>query len=205
MWSMLRLRSLLLVCFLVISCSVGAANRLNYKISELDFKDITVGDALRILSKQSKLNFISSKAAAKIEMTMFLRDIRPMEVLEAMAKTYNLWYQEDKKSRIIRIYTVKEFRLGKVDYRNEKTEIFTFKHQRTSLDFAYMVQDLFGFDRVMLSKGADESEVMNDLYDRMERFDIIAKNTYSQSDSGGSSDFGISSSGGSNSNGNSGN
>ena len=202
---MLRLRSLLLVCFLVISCSVGAANRLNYKISELDFKDITVGDALRILSKQSKLNFISSKAAAKIEMTMFLRDIRPMEVLEAMAKTYNLWYQEDKKSRIIRIYTVKEFRLGKVDYRNEKTEIFTFKHQRTSLDFAYMVQDLFGFDRVMLSKGADESEVMNDLYDRMERFDIIAKNTYSQSDSGGSSDFGISSSGGSNSNGNSGN
>ena len=67
-------------------------------ISELDFQDITVGDALRILAKQSDLNFISSKDAAKVEMTLFLRDIKPMEVLDAMAKTYNLWYQQDKNS-----------------------------------------------------------------------------------------------------------
>jgi len=117
--------------------------------------------------------------------------------LEAMAKTYNLWYQEDKKSKVIRIYTVREFRLGKVDYRNEKTEIFTFKHQRTSLDFAYMVRDLFGYDRVQFSRGADENDVTDDLNDRMERFDIIARNTFNQSTTGGESGFGISSSGGS--------
>ncbi|NOQ14362.1 MAG: DUF3438 family protein [Methyloprofundus sp.] len=193
MWSMFHLRSTVLVCILLFSFSAGARN----KISELDFKDISVGDALRILSKQSNLNFISSKAAAKIEMTMFLRNIEPMDVLDAMAKTYNLWYQKDKKSKVIRIYTVREFRLGKVDYHNEKTEIFTFKHQRTSLDFAYMIQDLFGFDRVMLSRGADESEVTNDLYDRMERFDIIARNTYNQSGDGGESGFGTGDSGGS--------
>ncbi|MCK5189785.1 MAG: hypothetical protein KAR12_06985, partial [Methylococcales bacterium] len=193
---MLHLRSVLLVCFLAVSCSVGAGHKVSHKIFELDFKDITVGDALRILSKQSNLNFISSKAAAKIEMTMFLRNIDPIDVLDAMAKTYNLWYQKDKKSKVIRIYTVKEFRLGKVDYSNEKTEIFTFKHQRTSMDFAYMIQDLFGFDRVALSQGADETEIMNDLYDRMERFDIIARNTYNQSGDGESNGFGIGGSGG---------
>lgn len=167
-------------------------------ISELDFQDITVGDALRILAKQSDLNFISSKDAAKVEMTLFLRDIKPMEVLDAMAKTYNLWYQQDKKSNVIRIYTVKEFRLGKVDYRNERTEIFTFKHRRTSLDFAYMVRDLFGYQRVVLSQGADENEIINDLNDRMERFDIIARNTFNQSSGGDNSGFGLNNSGGGN-------
>ena len=197
------LRSVLLVLVLALSCSVVSAKKVSNKISVLDFNDITVGDALRILSKQSNLNFISSKAAAKIEMTMFLRDIDPMDVLDSMAKTYNLWYQEDKKSKVIRIYTVREFRLGKVDYHNEKTEIFTFKHQRTSLDFAYMIQDLFGFERVMLSRGADENDLANDLYDRLERFDIIARNTYTQNESSGNqSGFGISSGGNNSQNGN---
>jgi len=196
------LRCVLLVLCLAVSCSVWSANKVSHKISELDFQNIAVGDALRILSKQSDLNIISSQAAAKIQMTMFLRNIEPMDVLEAMAKTYNLWYEKDKKSKVIRVYTVKEFRLGNVDYRNERTEIFTFKHQRTSLDFGYMIQDLFGFERVMLSQGADESEVTNDLYDRLERFDIIASNTYNQSDNGNSNGFGISSSGGSGNNNN---
>lgn len=197
---MFRLPCMLLLLCLLVSSGAFAAQKVSHKISELDFKDISVGDALRILSKQSDLNIISSKEAAKIEMTMFLRDIEPMEVLEAMAKTYNLWYQEDKKSKVIRIYTVKEFRLGKVDYHNERTEIFTFKHQRTSLDFAYMIQDLFGFQRVMLSQGADESQVTNDLYDRMRRFDIIAsKTTFSGSSGSGSSRGGS----GNNQNGNS--
>jgi len=199
---MSRLRCVLLVLCLAISCSVWSAKKVSHKISELDFQNIAVGDALRILSKQSDLNIISSQAAAQIQMTMFLRNIEPMDVLEAMAKTYNLWYEEDKKSKVIRVYTVREFRLGNVDYRNERTEIFTFKHQRTSLDFGYMIQDLFGFERVMLSQGADESEVTNDLYDRLERFDIIASNTYNQSDNGNTNGFGISSSGGSNNNNN---
>ncbi len=194
---MLSLRLIVWVLLLSFSVSVSSANRTNFKISELDFQDITVGDALRILSKQAGLNIISSKAAAEIKMTMYLRDIKPRDVLEAMAKTYNLWYQEDKKSKVIRIYTVREFRLGKVDYRNEKTEIFTFKHQRTSLDFAYMVRDLFGYERVTFSRGADENDVTDDLNDRMERFDIIARNTFNQSGTGGESGFGISSSGGS--------
>lgn len=198
MWSFFNFRSLLWVLCLCLSCAVSAGKRGGNIISELDFQDITVGDALRILAKQSDLNFISSKDAAKVEMTLFLRDIKPMEVLDAMAKTYNLWYQQDKKSNVIRIYTVKEFRLGKVDYRNERTEIFTFKHQRTSLDFAYMVRDLFGYQRVVLSQGADENEIINDLNDRMERFDIIARNTFNQSSGGDNSGFGLNNSGGGN-------
>ncbi|OQK17214.1 hypothetical protein AU255_04795 [Methyloprofundus sedimenti] len=202
---MFRLRCVLLIVCLAVFGSAWSAKRISNKISELDFQDITVGDALRILSKQSDMNIISSKAAAEIQMTMYLRNIQPMAVLEAMAKTYNLWYEKDKKSGVIRVYTVKEFRLGNVDYRNERTEVFTFKHQRTSLDFGYMIQDLFGYGRVMLSQGADENEVINDLYERLERFDIIASNTYNQTDNSNSNGFGISSSGGGNNNSQNGN
>jgi len=182
----------------VLTTSVYAVNKKNHKIAQLEFRDITVGDALRVLSEQSSLNVIASEEATKIKMTMYLKNIAPMDVLEAMAKTYNLWYQKDPKSGVVRVYTVDEFRLGKVDYKNEQTKIYTFKHERNALDFAYIIQDLYGFDRVRLSQGADESEILDDLSERLERFDIIAKNTMNLG-GGSSSDFGISgsSSGGS--------
>ena len=199
-----QLPSFIIKCSCVFILSLGIAipshAARNNKIAQLEFRDITVGDALRILADQSDLNVIASEEATKIKMTMYLKNIAPMDVLEAMAKTYNLWYQKDPKSGVVRVYTVDEFRLGKVDYKNEQTKIYTFKHERNALDFAYIIQDLYGYDRVRLSQGADESEILDDLSERLERFDIIAKNTMNLG-GGSSSDFGISgsSSGGSSS------
>ncbi|WP_198243000.1 type II secretion system protein GspD [methane-oxidizing endosymbiont of Gigantopelta aegis] len=160
------------------------------KIAQLEFRDISVSDALRILSDQSGMNVVASKAAAKVKMTLYLKNIKPMDVLEAMAKTYNLWYQKDPRSGVVRVYTVDEFRLGKVDYKNEQTKIYTFKHERNALDFAYIIQDLYGFDRVRLSPGADETEIISDLSDRLQRYNLIAKNTMNLGN-GSSSNFGV--------------
>jgi general secretion pathway protein D len=184
-------RPVVLVLMLSLSLGVISVEAATKKISQLEFRDISVSDALRILSEQSGLNVVASKAAAKVKMTMYLRDIEPMAVLEAIAKTYNLWYQKDPASGVVRIYTVDEFRLGKVDYKNEQTKIYTFKHERNALDFAYIIQDLYGFDRVRLSPGADESEIIDDLSDRLERYNLIAKNTMNLG-GGSSSDFGVS-------------
>lgn len=197
LFSSLTLR--LLACLLsiaIISASPlleAAGKRKSDKIALLEFRDISVGDALRILSDQSGLNVIASEQASKIKMTMYLHDIAPMDVLEAMAKTYNLWYQKDRRSGVVRVYTVQEFRLGRVDYKNEKNKIYTFKHERNALDFAYIIQDLYGYERVRLNYGANEQDILMDLSDRMQRFDIIARNTM---DLGGqSSSFGIESGG----------
>ena len=185
--------TVLLICFSLISFGSLATPK---KIAQLEFRDISVSDALRILSDQSGLNVVASKAAAKVKMTMYLKDIAPMDVLEAMAKTYNLWYQKDPRSGVVRVYTVDEFRLGKVDYKNEQTKIYTFKHERNALDFAYIIQDLYGFNRVRLSPGADESEIISDLSDRLARYNLIAKNTMNLG-GGSSSNFGVSAGGGS--------
>ncbi len=194
---MMQLFTLPLIFALFVSFGLSftplATEASSRKIAQLEFRDISVSDALRILSDQSGLNVVASKAAAKVKMTMYLKDIAPMDVLEAMAKTYNLWYQKDPGSGVVRVYTVDEFRLGKVDYKNEQTRIYTFKHERNALDFAYIIQDLYGFDRVRLSPGADESEIISDLSDRLERYNLIAKNTMNLG-GGSSSDFGVSSS-----------
>ncbi len=191
--------TVLFISISLLSLSPLAATK---KIAQLEFRDISVSDALRILSDQSGLNVVASKAAAKVKMTLYLKDIAPMDVLEAMAKTYNLWYQKDPRSGVVRVYTVDEFRLGKVDYKNEQTKIYTFKHERNALDFAYIIQDLYGYNRVRLSPGADESEIISDLSDRLARYNLIAKNTVNMG-GGQSINMGVStgSSGGGNRNG----
>lgn len=143
-------------------------------IEQIEFRDVTVGDALRILSEQSSLNIISSKKAADIPVTMFLRRVTSMEVVEALAKTYNLWYQRDEDSNIVRIYTVDEYRLEQVEYKKEETELFTLKNAKNALDLAETIQNLFS-GRVLISYGQNQQQLMLDLQQRFARFDMVDK------------------------------
>ncbi|WP_036253741.1 DUF3438 family protein [Methylobacter sp. BBA5.1] len=154
-------------------------------IEQIEFRDITVGDALRILSEQSDLNIIASKEAAEIHVTMFLRRVTSLEVIEAIAKTYNLWYQRDWNSNIVRIYTVKEYRLEQVEFKKEETEIFTMKNAKNALDLAETVKNLFS-ERVQLSYGKNEREIMTDLSQRFQRFNMIDGRSTLTSARGGS-------------------
>ncbi len=154
-------------------------------IEQIEFRDITVGDALRILSEQSDLNIIASREAADIHVTMFLRRVTSMEVIEAIAKTYNLWYQRDWNSNIVRIYTVKEYRLEQVEFKKEETEIFTMKNAKNALDLAETIKNLFS-ERVTLSYGKNEKELMTDLSQRFQRFNMIDGRSTLTSARGGS-------------------
>ncbi|HYE36088.1 DUF3438 family protein [Methylocaldum sp.] len=140
-------------------------------ISAIDFRDITVGDALRILSEQSGLNIIASEKAAGLKTALFLRNVRPMEVLDALSRMHNLWYQKDPDSRIVRVYTTREFKLGDVDAASEETKIFTLKYPY-ALEIAYAIRDLYG-ERVEFAPGSDQAEIAADLQGRFRRFNII--------------------------------
>ncbi len=146
-------------------------------IEQIEFRDITVGDALRILSEQSRLNIIASKAAADIHVTMFLRRVTSLEVIDAISKTYNLWYQRDADSNIVRLYTVEEYRLEQVEFKKEETEIFTLKNAKNALDLAETIQNLFS-NRVRLSYGEqNQMQQYSDLKQRFKRFDVIDSRT----------------------------
>ncbi len=170
-------------------------------IEQIEFRDVTVGDALKILSDQSNLNIIASREAASIPVTMFLRRVTALEVVDALAKTYNLWYQHDPESKIIRIYTVKEYRLEQVEFKQEETEVFTLKNAKNALDLAENISNLF-YPRVRMSYGRSQSELMYDLQQRFSRFDYVDRRTTqrfnSSSSTGGSSSSSSSVQGGGN-------
>ncbi len=144
------------------------------RIEQIEFRDVSVGDALRILAEQTDMNFMASKKASDVRVTMFLKKVKPIEVLDAIAKTYNLWYRMDQKSNIIRIYTVNEYRLEQVEFKNEITEIFTLKNAKNSLDLADTIQNLYG-ERVKLSFGQNQDELATEISKRFERFELIGE------------------------------
>ncbi|NOR68472.1 MAG: DUF3438 family protein [Methylomarinum sp.] len=182
---------LLIFCFLGLlntsSLAIAAKKKPSYKIGQLDFRSITVGDALKILSEHSELNIIASQQAARLKITMYLKDITALDVIDAIAKTYNLWYKHDKRTNIIRIYTVKEYRMEQVEFKPEKTEIFTLKNAKNAIDLADTVCNLYGSERVILSFGSNENELLNDLSSRLSRFDLINGATGSQTTSASTS------------------
>lgn len=159
--------------------------RINTVIEQIEFREVTVGDALKILADQSDLNIVASKQAAEIPVTMYLRRVTALQVIDALAKTYNLWYQRDAASNIVRIYTVKEYRMEQVEYKKEETEVFTMKNAKNALDLAETIQNLFS-GRVMIGYGRNQTEIIRDLSQRFQRFSMIdGRSTLSSGRGGG--------------------
>ncbi len=155
---------------LLFSCSCFGWDR---RIAQLDFRHITVGDALRILTEEAGLNVVASEKAAAIPVTMYLRDVTAQDVLEAMAKTYNLWYRRDPSSGIVRVYTVDEFRLGQVEYSREQIEVFTLKHEMNVLDAVSALTALYGRRIVFDRSSQQDFQILFDLAQRFARFNLI--------------------------------
>lgn len=167
-------------------CSAAPAH--GQVISTLDFRNISIADALKILSDQTGINVIASEKAGRIKTALFLREVSPQDVLEALAKAYHLWYQEDPRSGIVRVYTTEEFRLGQNETLSDNTEIFTLLHTNAA-DIGYAIRDLFG-SRVSLSFGSNQQEALRELQQRFQRFDIVNNRTQGIGTSGGSSSGG---------------
>ena len=153
-------------------------------IAQIDFRDVTVGDALKVLTEQSSLNVVASKKAADIPITIFLRRVTAMDVIDAIAKTYNLWYQRDPETDIVRIYTVQEYRLETVEFKKEETEVFTMKNARNVLDLADSIQNLFS-TRVRLGYGNNQMQLMMELQQRFMRFDMVDRRSKVNTSVGG--------------------
>ncbi len=154
-------------------------------IAQIDFRDVSVGDALKVLTEQSSLNVVASKKAADIPITIFLRQVTAMDVIDAIAKTYNLWYQRDPETDIVRIYTVQEYRLETVEFKKEETEVFTMKNARNVLDLADSIQNLFS-TRVRMGYGNNQTQLMMDLQQRFQRFDMVDRRSKVNTTVGGS-------------------
>lgn len=137
----------------------------------VDFRGETIDQVVRSFSELSNLNIVASSEASKVEVNLFLRNVMPMDVLENLTKTHDLYYRIDENSGIIRIYTTAEYERNLASFREERTEVFTLLYPNP-VDVAVAIRDLFG-DRVQLNFGVGDEDAILDLIFRMNRFDLI--------------------------------
>ncbi len=137
----------------------------------VDFRGETIDQIVRSFSELSNLNIVASSEASKVEVNLFLRNVMPMDVLENLTKTHDLYYRVDESSGIIRIYTTAEYERNLASFREERTEVFTLLYPNP-VDVAVAIRDLFG-DRVRLNFGVGDEDAILDLIYRMNRFDLI--------------------------------
>ncbi len=140
-------------------------------IELVDFRDQELGQAMRLFSEQSGLNIVASTNANTMKVNLYLRDVRPMDVLENLTKTHDLYFRIDEKSGVIRIYTTKEYEENLTSFREEQTKVFTLLYPNP-VDAAVAIRDLFG-DRVQLSFGVGDQDSILDIVHRLNRFDLV--------------------------------
>jgi general secretion pathway protein D len=120
-------------------------------VERLEFKKAKLTDVIRALSELSGLNIVATEAAAKKEVTVYLRNITPREAIEAVSKSSGLWYRVDAIGKSYRIMTAEEYQKDVVVFREDVTKIFTLLHPNPVV-VATAVRDLYGA-RVQLSLG----------------------------------------------------
>ena len=150
---------------------VDAFVQSNMVLELVDFRDQELGEAMRLFSEKSGLNIVASTQANRMKVNLYLHDVRPMDVLENLTKTHDLYYRLDEKSGVIRIYTTEEYEQNLASFRDETTRVFTLLYPNP-VDAAMAIRDLFG-DRVELNFGVGDQDSILDLVYRLNRFDLI--------------------------------
>ena len=140
-------------------------------IGQIEFRDLALTDALRLLADQTNMNLLCSAAAGKTRVSLFLKNVPAKVAIEELCKAHNLWYRIDEASGVTRIMTLAEFQHNLTEFRDEQTHVFTLLYPN-ALDVASAIQALYG-DRVRLTYGPEESDETQRLIDRFNRFDVL--------------------------------
>ena len=147
-------------------------------VQQVEFRELPLEDALRLVSRQTNLNLVASQAAGKTKVSLFLQNVPSKAVVEELCRANNLWYRQDDKSGIIRIMQVSEFQRDLTSFREEQTQVFSVLYPN-AVSIASAIADLYG-DRVRLSLGDDEiTEESRDLSERLTRFDMVDQRSQS--------------------------
>lgn len=157
----------------------GQYNAAPGEVAYVEFRDLPLIDALRMLSDQTGRNYSASVEANKVLVNAMLHHVPADSVVEEICKSHNLWFKRDPSTGILRIMSVGEFEKDLVGFREEQTEVFTLKYPNVP-EVATAIADLFG-DRVQLSLGAEEmdEDARQDLERRFDRFETLTRRTQS--------------------------
>ncbi|MBO7720792.1 MAG: hypothetical protein J6T01_00125 [Kiritimatiellae bacterium] len=152
-------------------------------LAYVEFEELTLKTALRLLADQSGRNFVWTERSANVPVSLFLRGVTVEKAVDELCKSHRLWYRLDGESGITRIVTMEEFKESLTGYQQEEMiETFTLLYPNVT-EVASIIQGIYA-DRVRLTLGDQDilDDELSDLGRRFEKFQAI-------SDTGGSSDL----------------
>ncbi|MBV1920895.1 MAG: hypothetical protein KUG73_09450 [Pseudomonadales bacterium] len=140
--------------------SVAAKRPGNVAISQIEFNDATVGDAIKVLVDLTGVNIIATRDAAKENVSFFVRDTTVRGVVDSLCRVAGLWYRYDNDTKVYIVMTEEQYKKDVVVYRQESTKIFVLKHQNVA-STAFAIEALYG-DRVTLTKPENDDSYQLD-------------------------------------------
>ncbi|MCA8960866.1 MAG: hypothetical protein KDC38_10150, partial [Planctomycetes bacterium] len=153
------------------------------RLERLDLRDVPLGEACRLLSEETGVNIVPSAGASREKISLYVENIALVNAVELMCRAHGLWFHQDPSTGIVEIRTADEYRSNIATLRDEETEYFTLLYPN-ALDVGLAIRNLLG-DRVDLRFGTADDEVLRDLEDRLQRFDLFDERTQGLSNSFG--------------------
>ena len=146
----------------------------NQPLEVIEFRDLDLATAMRLLSEQTGLNIVPSAEAGKTKVTFFVQGMTPENAVSALAQQNGLITRRDPTLNIIRIYTSKENQADLATFREEETEVFTLLYPN-AVNVGTAIRNLYGASRVQVSYGSPITDQLtsSDLQQRLNRFDLI--------------------------------
>jgi len=133
---------------------INASGRADGRIVELEFKDTTVQDAIRIVSELSGVNIVATEQAGGRRFTLFLRDLEVRDAIDTISRVAGLWYRRSAETGVYTLMSTEEYLRDIVVFRDERTEIFTLRFQNVQRA-ARLIEAMFGEERVELDDRFD--------------------------------------------------
>jgi general secretion pathway protein D len=138
-------------------CSfVTMAKDENSKLGDIDFKDISVVDAARVLSEVSNVNIIVSQEAENQSFSLFIRNTSVKDAIQSICKITGLWFDYDREAKVFMIMTEDQYRKNITVYSTEKTKVFNLRHQNI-LMAVNSIEGIFGERVVVFEPEEDPS------------------------------------------------
>jgi len=142
------------------------------RVKHIDFRELPLSEAARLLSEQTGLNIVTTAEARKSTVSLFIRNVSARAAIEELVRSHNLTFKQDPESGIVRIMTLTEFQRDLVTNDESKTEVFTMLYPN-AVAISLSIRDLFG-ERVRMSLSNESAQdESRELEDRFQRFDVL--------------------------------
>lgn len=127
-------------------------------ISKIEFRDTTVGEAVRLVAELSGANVFATGEAAQRRLTMVVRNTTVRGAINSIARVTGLSVTYDPEARAYLLVTPQQFANDIVVIREGNTRIFNLRHQNV-VSAALIIRNLFG-SRVSLNLDTDDPDAL---------------------------------------------